>query len=164
MTTSNFEQIADLIIRREGGWVNDPDDRGGETIWGISKRAHPEMWRNGPPTKEQAREFYIAKYVIGPGFNKLPASHAKLQEQLIDYGVNSGPQLAIQKVQGLVGVSADGKLGPKTLAAIVAANPRELNNALVRERCKMAGRIVQRDVKQVKFLSGWLERFLSFID
>ena len=153
--------IIDEIIQREGPPSNDPLDNGGRTAWGISERGNPEAWKNGPPTYAEARVIYESKYVKGPGFDKI--DDLPLRNQLIDFGVTSGPALAILKLQSILEVDPDGKLGPKTLAALLLWDGDRLNNALVAARVSMIGRIVTKNPSQLKFLRGWLIRALSFL-
>lgn len=152
--------ISDLL-RREGGNSNDPADAGGRTNFGISEKSNPEAWKDGKITEAEAREIYLTKYVKAPGFDKI--AYPKLQAQLIDFGVNSGPHLAIQKLQALLNVEADGVLGPQTLAAILVREERELVNLLVGERIKMLARLVQKRPSNLKFLFGWVTRSLEFL-
>lgn len=154
----------DNILRREGGYSNNPLDKGGRTDKGISEKANPEAWADGVVTDAEARAIYEQKYVKGPGFDKI--NDPKLREQLIDFGVNSGPMIAIKKLQELLHVPADGVLGPKTLS--VLPNPleyasRDLNNALVGARIRMIGKIVTNVPSQLKYLNGWLNRALEFL-
>lgn len=162
---SKIDSIISEVLKAEGGGkiTNDPADSGGRTQWGISETANPGAWKDGKVTEQEAREIYLQKYVIWPGFHKLPASHSALQAQLIDYGVNSGPAIAIQKLQGLLGVDVDGVLGPQTLQAIKNHDSRIVNNNLVQARCRMICRIVQKQPSQLKFLAGWIDRALSFL-
>jgi lysozyme family protein len=160
-------QIIESIIKAEtggdpnGGYTNDPRDTGGRTIWGISERANRDLWKDGPPSRDAAVIRYYERYVKSPGFDKI--SDPKLQAQLVDFGVTSGPALAIQKLQICVGAEPDGVLGPKTLAAVQAEHPTHLNNQLARERIKMIGRLVQKNPSQSRFVSGWLNRALDFL-
>ena len=161
-----FDDIISDVIKAEGGAIatNDPNDRGGRTQYGISERSNPQAWLDGKVTEAEAREIYLQKYVVGPGFQLISCTPSPLQKQLIDYGVNSGPMLAIQKVQTILGgLDVDGVLGPLTLQAISAADQRELNNKLVVERVRMIIRVVKRDASQMKFLEGLVNRALSFL-
>ena len=160
-----IDSIITEIINREGGSVNHPADRGDRTDKGISERAHPEVWADGKVTDEEARSIYLQEYVHRPGFDKISDPH--LMAQLVDFGVNSGPQLAVMKLQHILHVTIDGIIGVKTLQAIEAWQDTEsskvkLNNLLMIERVKMIGRIVVRDKSQIAFLSGWLNRALEF--
>jgi lysozyme family protein len=162
---TDVDKLIDDIISKEGGAkaTNDPADHGGRTQFGISEKSFPEAWADGKVTEQEAREIYLTKFVIGPGFSKIPPSHSKVQSILVDWGVNSGPAIAIQNLQRLLVVTVDGVFGPGTLAALVAADPSILSAKLVRERVKMIARVVQKNPSQLKFLGGWLDRALSFI-
>lgn len=156
-----IDQIIDDVIEREGGYVNDPNDPGGRTIYGITERDFPGEWNNGPPSLERAKQVYAQKFVHTPGFDKIP--DMDLAEQLIDYGVNSGPFIAIQKLQLVVGVPQDGVLGPATLDALAHMDSREVNNKVAGERIKMLGRIVTKNRNMLGDLNGWLTRATSFL-
>lgn len=161
------EEIIDGIIEREGGDVitDDPTDAGGRTRYGISERAHPEAWRRGPPTREQARDIYMRVYVspFAPLTNI--GIDERIRVALIDDAVMSGPKTAIKSLQHVLGVPADGVIGPQTIGAVVRANSdgHWLLTRLVQARALRIARIVQADVSQVKFLSGWITRVLSML-
>lgn len=162
---TDIDKLITDIENREGGdkVTNDPLDKGGRTQYGISEKSFPEAWKDGKVTEQEAREIYLNKFVIGPGFNKIPASHSKVQAILVDWGVNSGPIIAIQHLQRLLVVKVDGIFGPGTLAALIAAEPNILAAKLCRERVQMIARVVQKNPSQVKYLAGWLDRAISFI-
>jgi len=158
------KQFQDLMAKEGGSKVTaDPTDLGGRTQYGVSERSNPAAWADGKVTESEAREIFLSKYVVFPKFNLIPASHAKLQEQLIDFGFHSGPQLAIMKLQRILNLKEDGVLGPLTLKAITAADPRELNNKLVVSRAAMITKIVQKSPSQLQYLSGWISRALAFL-
>ena len=155
--------ITDVLTKEGGGKVsNDSADKGGRTQYGISETANPSAWKDGSVSEKEAREIYLQKYVIGTGYVKIPPSHGKVQAQLIDFGVHSGPAIATMKLQSLLGVAVDGVLGPKTLAALAKTEPREINNKLVLARAEMICRLVTKQPSQLRFLWGWLNRTLSF--
>jgi lysozyme family protein len=156
-----IDSIIENIVRREGGYSNNPADKGGRTMYGITERDFPGAWKDGVVTLEEAKAIYRKKFVEGPGFDKIPDIH--LMEQVIDFGVNSGPGLATQKLQTILGVEADGKLGPATLHALAQRDDREVGNLLVGERIKMFVRIVTRDKSQLQFLAGWVNRATAFL-
>lgn len=128
------EQIATEIVAREGGFVNDPDDPGGATKYGVTigtmKRLGLDLNRDGRVdvddvkalTREQARDVFVEHYFRKPGLAELPAG---LQATVFDMYVNAGAN-AVKILQRLVtrmGFAAtdDGVIGPKTLAAVKAA-------------------------------------------
>lgn len=159
----NVGTVIDDVLEREGKEkvTNDPLDRGGRTQFGIAERNHPEAWADGKVTEDEARDIYVKKYVSRPGFDQL--HDPGLMSQMVDFGVNSGTGIAIQKLQEVVGVEVDGVLGPETLQAVHVRQPRDVNNAVVVKRVQMIARIVQKRPDQVKFLGGWLNRSLEFL-
>ena len=120
MTTG---EILDEVLRREGGYVDHPHDRGGPTHYGIT-RATLAGWRKAAVTAEdvqrlteaEARAIYQRQYVEAPGFDQIV--DPRLRALLVDYGVHSGPRRAIMDLQRAAGVTVDGTIGPQTLAAV----------------------------------------------
>jgi len=156
------------LLQREGGFTSHPDDHGGPTNYGITQ-ATLQWWLKRPVTladikaitPELATEIYTTLYVKNPGFDTLEVPDY-LRDQLIDFGVNSGPRLAVMKLQTLLGITADGDIGPETKAALAACNPCQHNNQLVITRLQMIGRIISRDKSQAVFAAGWINRACSF--
>ena len=157
------DQIITDVEQREGGATvtNDPADHGGRTQYGIDERSHPDAWADGKVTEEEARMIYLTKYVNGPHFDRILDD--ALRAQLVDYGVTSGPMIAIMKLQEILNLNVDGNLGPITQAEANKMAPFGLNNQLVIKRVKMIGKIVVKDPTQIKFLNGWLDRALQFL-
>lgn len=155
------DKIIDGILQREGGYVNDKDDKGGRTFLGISEKSNAAAWADGKVTEEEARAIYQKKYVEAPGFMKI--TDPQLRMQLIDYGVTSGPAIAIQKLQEIVGIQVDGVLGQATADAVNMLVPRDVGNALVVKRVLMVCRFVQSHPDQGKYLVGWSSRAMEFI-
>ncbi|MFS8082999.1 MAG: glycosyl hydrolase 108 family protein, partial [Ginsengibacter sp.] len=60
-TTSDFDAAVDSVLGEEGGYVNNPADPGGETQWGISKRAFPDVDIKAL-TRDAAKALYKAHY------------------------------------------------------------------------------------------------------
>lgn len=108
-----FEVAVELILKHEGGYVNHPRDPGGETNYGISKRAYPELdIRN--LTREQAIAIYERDYWDKCRCDEMPSG---LALSVFDMAVNAGNARAIRILQYILGVSVDGRIGPITLAA-----------------------------------------------
>lgn len=113
----NFDQAFDCVIGAEGGYVNDPRDPGGETKYGISKRAYPnEDIRN--LTLDRARQIYWRDYW---GACKCDSIPAPLNLYVFDAAVNQGVSAAIRALQGVLGLAQDGIIGPQTIAAASVA-------------------------------------------
>lgn len=167
MSDALDEQINE-ILRREGGYVNHSADRGRATNFGITQ-ATLAAWRGQPVTEWQvetmteaeAREIYRDRYVNKPGFDVIP--DAGVKGFLIDYGVNSGPGTAAKALQTVLGVQADGAIGPQTRAAIAAVtNWAAVYNALLAHRALFFLGIVGRDHSQAVFALGWRNRMTEF--
>jgi lysozyme family protein len=150
--------LADLL-NREGRFSDNPNDKGGRTDYGIAEHDHPEAWRDGKVTRQEAEAIYTTEY-IAP-FLSIP--YPLLQALLVDYGVNSGPHVATKALQSVLQVEQDGELGPQTLTALAAQPERVVVNKVVGERVKLYGRIVQKNPSQSVFISGWLNRALEFL-
>ena len=117
-----FDEAFEALIGHEGGYVNDPRDPGGETKFGISKRAYPAVdIRN--LTLDGAKAIYRRDYWAPVECDNLPAA---LRFHVFDAAVNSGLRQAVQFLQTAVGVAADGRFGPVTRAAVLAADPASL--------------------------------------
>lgn len=118
----NFSDSFDRLIGNEGGYSNHPDDPGGETMWGVTKRVALENGYIGPMRdmpKARAQAIYRAKYWDAVQADKLPES---LRFEVFDAAVNSGPAQAVRWLQQAVGAMPDGKLGPMTLQAATLAD------------------------------------------
>jgi len=156
-------QIINEVIKREtvdGEPTDFPNDPGRRTQYGISEKANPEAWADGKVTKEEAENIYRLKYIEGPRFDTLP--EGRFQEFLVDYGVLSGPSYAISKLQEILGVKADGILGPITLAALTRRDLNEVRDRMIDNRILGLVRIVQKRPYQLEDLFGWIRRTLEF--
>ena len=76
---------------------------------------------------------------------------------LVDWVWGSGAN-GIKIPQRILGVQADGIVGPKTLRAVNNADPRTLFDTIKAERKAFLYRIVERDPSQKRFIKGWLNR------
>ena len=110
---SNFEASIALVLKSEGGYVNSPADPGGETNFGISKRAYPSVDIKNL-TVAAASDIYRRDYWNAIHGDELPAG---LDYAVLDYAVNSGVSRAVKALQTKLSVPADGVMGPVTLAA-----------------------------------------------
>lgn len=151
----------DAIIKREGEVSNDPNDPGGFTYEGITKRDNPDLFVNGLPSQEQVRQRYLDKYLHAPKIDQI--SDTRLQAQVLDFAVNSGPHIAISNLQQVLKVDSDGIIGPATLSALTARDPVQVNNLLVGARCRLLARVVQKYPKLLPDLAGLIIRATSFL-
>lgn len=130
--SSMIEKILDDVIAAEGGYVNDPKDPGGETMFGITKETARDAGYYGPMAQlpiAVARGIYRKRYVLAPGFGKIVDRSERIGAELIDTGVNMGPTVAARFLQRALNVLNDGRfadvvvdgaIGPASLRALDA--------------------------------------------
>ena len=121
MAASSYDEALKRVLEHEGGYSNHPSDPGGPTNWGITifdyrKYVNPKATAADVRrmTVEVARKIYRDKYWNALRCDELPAG---VDYATFDYGVNSGISRAAKVLQRLLGVDADGEIGPNTLAA-----------------------------------------------
>lgn len=164
------------IVKVEGGFVNDGDDRGGPTKYGITQRTL-SAWRGGTVsvqavealTVAEASEIYRRRYVEDPGFAGV--QNPLIRAFLCDSGVHHGPRRPTRWLQRLLAVKADGSCGKKTRHAINSLGEfaqLTVYLKLVAFRVKLMGRIITADWRkggnQAKYAAGWLKRAVSFLE
>jgi len=141
------------LLGNEGGYVNDPQDPGGETNWGISKRSYPTV-NIKELTRDQAialykRDFWDAAHLDGQAFG--------VAYQMLDFAVNSGISPAIRAIQRAVSCADDGHVGPVTVAAIAAMAAHDLIMRFLAERL-----IFMTGCKNWEFAGkGWARRIAA---
>ncbi|MBO9449595.1 peptidoglycan-binding protein [Tropicibacter sp. R16_0] len=180
------EQIAEEIVAREGGYVNDPDDPGGATNFGVTiytmRRLGMDLTGDGRVsvadvkalTRDQAVEIFIEHYFKRPRIDRLPRI---IQASVFDMYVNAGAN-AVKILQRLLRdmgftVSVDGALGPQTEGA--AARAAEQGAHAFRDAYGVARRnyyfrLADRRVQSRKYArtrrggkGGWIKRAEEFI-
>lgn len=132
----SVRSLAEEIVAREGGYVNDPDDPGGATNHGVTiatlRRLGLDLTGDGRVstadvralTRDQAVEIFIDHYWRKPGIDRLPED---LQPGVFDMHVNAGANAVriLQRLLTRLGrpCADDGIIGPRTVAAAFAAGP-----------------------------------------
>jgi len=158
MQSSAFNEAVEHIFEVEGGYVNDPNDPGGETNYGISKRAHPNEDIKGM-TKQRASEIYKKNYWDKIQADSLDKDTAMI---LMDFAVNSGTPRAARSLQRAVGADDDGIIGPKTLKKykefIRSNGSDKLRQRLIQDRVQFYKDIIKKNPNLKKFKRGWDNR------
>ncbi len=145
-----FDAAFDKLIGHEGGYVADSRDPGGETKFGISKRAYPGL-DIARLTLADARAIYRRDYWDRAQCDKLPPG---LAFDVFDAAVNSGIGQAIRFLQRAVGVADDGQVGPLTLAAVSRLDAQTLQARYSGQRLEFMTRLSGWDA----FGRGWARR------
>lgn len=112
---ADFKQAIGKILKSEGDYVNDPDDRGGETKFGISKRSYPNE-NIKALTRERAEAIYKRDF-----WDKIGGDHLKNQQiadLLVDSAVNEGVVPAIKRAQKIVNIQPTGKITPELISKL----------------------------------------------
>jgi lysozyme family protein len=129
---SNFEKCLALMLAHEGGFVNHPQDPGGMTNLGVTKRVWEE-WVGHDVDEKQMRA--LTPETVAPLYKRKYWDAVRADDlvsgvdyAVFDVAVNSGAGRAIKFLQSCVGVDADGGFGPRTLAAVKIAeqDPKRL--------------------------------------
>ncbi|MBK1690992.1 hypothetical protein CKO33_02250 [Ectothiorhodospira mobilis] len=147
-----FATCVAQILDAEGGYVNDPRDPGGETNFGISKRAHPGV-DIANLTRDGAAAIYRRDYWDAVSCGELPAP---VDHVVFDAAVNQGTTAAVKTLQSALGVTPDGIVGPNTLGAVAEHDPHPLAERVLGYR---AVRYARTD--NPAFLRGWFNRLFE---
>ena len=157
----NFEQCLALVLKHEGGFVNNPKDPGGMTNLGVTKK----VWEAyvGHPVDESAMRalgpqdvapLYKKQYWDKISGDSLPFG---VDYATFDMAVNSGVSRAAKTLQQVLGVAQDGQVGEATINACEAANPREIATAVCEKRLAF----LQSLPTYGTFGRGWSNRVAS---
>lgn len=163
---ARFAACLNEVLTHEGGYADHPADPGGATNMGITRKTLA-LWRGVSPwwdlpksevralSREEAAKIYEARYWERCRGGSLPAG---LDLALFDYAVNSGPARAIMELQRLCATSADGVIGPLTLAALRKAISGQGLTNLIARLCDRRLGFLRRLSTFTVFGRGWTRR------
>lgn len=165
---SLFYATIPLVLNYEGGYVNDPLDKGGKTNMGITqkfldaykKKANVNVNDVKDLTKKDAIDLYKAEW-DARGFGLL--DNTDVMKLVYDFSVNSGPQKAIGSLQKVLNKKGhnlieDGFIGDKTNKAVNAVDDKWLKKELQKSRADHCDGIVDRNPEQKRYIKGWFYR------
>jgi lysozyme family protein len=177
-----IDELLEGLLAREGGYVNNPADRGGATNYGITEavaRANGFAADMRQLPRETAKSIYRRIYWERPRFDQVAARAPHVAAELFDTGVNMGPSVAATFLQRLLtalnrcgsdypDLIVDGRIGQATLFALDkflhlrgGAGETVLLHALNALQGERYVRLAERTPSQEKFLYGWLANRLG---
>ena len=158
MAINNWPQCFALVLKNEGGYVDNPADPGGATNLGCTKAVW-EQYIGRSVTKDDIKALtpndvmplYKAKYWDTIKGDDLPEG---VDYAVFDFAINSGPSRAAKALQSVLSVTVDGQIGSATLRALETANPREVATAV----CEARLAFLQSLSTYATFGKGWSRR------
>ena len=172
------DNIFDVILGKEGGYVDHPNDKGGPTNWGITQataRAHGYTGDMRNLTREQALSILEADYWYGPRFDQVASVSSAIAAELCDTGVNMGPSVPVKWLQRWLNafnnqqkpypdLVADGQIGPRSISALksyLAARGKDGEEVMLRAlNCSQGQRYLElaegRPANE-SFVYGWVK-------
>lgn len=167
---ATFDKALEHTLLFEGGYSNDPKDRGGETKFGISKRSYPHLDIKNL-TLEKAKEIYYQDYWLKMGCDKMPPIIAP---KVFDVGVNMGTKWGVIMLQRAINTSLksktldeDGLYGRKTQAILDCFTEEGLKKIarvyIPQVVWKRYMWIIAKNPSQIKYKNGWRNRAFAII-
>lgn len=173
----DLEHLIDAVLDREGGYGNDPADRGGETRFGITAAVARAHGYDGPMRtlpQRLARDIYRRSFWTAPQFDAVAALAPAIAAELFDTGVNMGPPVAATFLQRALNalnrgasdypdIALDGRVGTATLCALRLflarrrpGGERVLLKAVEALQGERYVALAERRPADEAFLYGWL--------
>lgn len=163
---ADIKILAPYIRKWEGGFVNDPTDRGGATNRGVTIATFEEYCRRKAyprPTIERLKNLSgkewvdILKTMFWDRWKADSINSQKIANILVDWVWCSGAH-GIFIPQKLLGVKADGIVGEKTIQALNSQDPDKFFRILFEARKKFLNDITNSRPANRRFLKGWMNR------
>jgi len=174
---AKFEISFNKMTAREGGYVNDPDDAGGETYKGVA-RAKQADWvgwliidamkklpnfpinlESRSDLQEQVKKFYRVMFWEKTGGDQI--TDQEVADSIFDFAVNTGVSNSVTLAQRVVGSYEDGKIGPNTIRAINSFNPDHFIDAYMVVKIRSYIKICLKRPDNKKYFFGWINRVVN---
>jgi len=174
---ANFHDAFVATMNAEGGYVNDPDDSGGETYKGVSRK-HNKKWSGwvtvdllkeepdfpknldlNENLQKEVEAFYEVNY-----WNKINGNGIEDQDiarSIFDFGVNAGTKTSAKLAQGVVDAKPDGVIGPKTLKKLNAEEKEKFLARFALAKIERYIKICEKNASNRKYFYGWVRRTLE---
>lgn len=162
---ADYTKLKPFILRWEGGYVCDKDDLGGATNKGITLATYRQYYGQNKTAADLKRiTDQQWEHIFKTGYwDKWLGDRIESQNvanMVVDWLWCSGAY-GIKIPQRVLGVTVDGSVGSKTIAALNAQDPKTLFNRLKQERLNFIDRICQTRPQNKKYRKGWLSRINS---
>ena len=174
---ANFNEAFENTMKSEGGYVNDPDDPGGETYKGIARKRNskwdgwitvdllkqkpnfPKNLDQDEALQQKIKDFYEINYwdkVRGDSI-----SDQDVAESIFDFGVNAGPKTSAKLAQISVQAEPDGVIGPKTLKKLNTEDKKTFLALFALAKIGRYVNICEKNNTSRKYFYGWVRRTLE---
>ena len=174
---AEFSKALQLVLLHEGGYVNDPDDPGGETYKGIARKMNSkwEGWIQIDINKKQAgfpanmendsilqgkiKDFYHINYwdkILGDQIND-----QEVATSIFDFAVNAGISTSATLAQMVLEVTADGVIGNETINKLNQFDPEHFLASFTVAKIARYMSIIKKRPSSQKYLYGWVKRALN---
>ena len=156
----DFDRAFDILLKHEGGFSDHPSDPGGKTRFGVTEAVAREAGYRGDMRDlpiDLAKRIYKDRYWDAVRADELPEA---VRYAVFDAAVNSGPRQAIRWLQRAVGAKDDGIIGPKTLAAVRAADPERVLRRILAQRLRFMTELPNWPA----FGRGWARRIADLME
>lgn len=174
---ADFNAAFAETMKAEGGYVNDPDDPGGETYMGIARKRNPKWdgWvnidilktknnfpknlDNDKEIQDKVKQLYEVNYwdkVLGDQI-----TDQDVAESIFDFAVNAGPRTSSKLAQIAVGAKVDGVIGPNTLKLINAEDKKTFLAVFALAKISRYVHICEANKTSRKYFFGWVRRALE---
>jgi lysozyme family protein len=180
---ADFEKALRLILTHEGGYVNDPDDPGGETYRGIARKKWPgwsgwtiiDMLKTRPGfpgnliRPDEVEIIHQLEYEVGTFYHtqfwrKVGGeliTDQRVAESVFDFAINAGISTSITLAQSVTGAVTDGVAGPKTCEAINRFPADHFLAAFAVAKICRYVEICRKRPESKKYFFGWVIRALN---
>lgn len=166
---SNFNKAMKLLLTHEGGYVDNPEDKGGPTNRGVTQKDLSEHLGR-PVSKEDVElmgintvlDIYRKNYWDALKLDQVDSE--KLSSVIFDLAVLKGIRTVVKELQDILAVKPDGLIGPDTLKAINFSNEINTSIKLILVSQNYFVNICTFNRNQIIFLNGWVNRTHSLIN